>query len=38
MDNIREIFAKNLRESRRKPGLTQAQLAELESYPWKIWT
>jgi len=28
MDNIREIFAKNLRENRRKCGLTQAQLAE----------
>jgi transcriptional regulator with XRE-family HTH domain len=28
MDNIRETFAKNLRENRRKCGLTQAQLAE----------
>jgi len=28
MTNIREIFAKNLRESRRKYGFTQAQLAE----------
>jgi len=28
MTNIREIFAKNLRENRRKCGLTQAQLAE----------
>ena len=28
MDNIRETFAKNLRENRRKNGLTQAQLAE----------
>jgi transcriptional regulator with XRE-family HTH domain len=28
MDNIRETFAKNLRESRRKCRLTQAQLAE----------
>jgi transcriptional regulator with XRE-family HTH domain len=28
MDNIREIFARNLRENRRKSGLTQAQLAE----------
>jgi transcriptional regulator with XRE-family HTH domain len=28
MDNIREIFARNLRENRRKCGLTQAQLAE----------
>jgi len=28
MDNIREIFAKNLRANRRKCGLTQAQLAE----------
>jgi len=28
MDNIREIFARNLRENRRKRGLTQAQLAE----------
>ncbi|MCL1867419.1 MAG: helix-turn-helix domain-containing protein [Paludibacter sp.] len=26
--NIRETFAKNLRENRRKCGLTQAQLAE----------
>ena len=29
MDNIRDIFAKNLRESRRKNGFTQAQLAEM---------
>jgi len=28
MVNIRETFAKNLRENRRKCGLTQAQLAE----------
>jgi transcriptional regulator with XRE-family HTH domain len=28
MDNIRETFARNLRETRRKNGLTQAQLAE----------
>jgi len=28
MGNIRETFAKNLRKSRRKCGLTQAQLAE----------
>jgi transcriptional regulator with XRE-family HTH domain len=28
MDNIRETFARNLRENRRKCGLTQAQLAE----------
>ena len=28
MDNIRETFARNLRENRRKSGLTQAQLAE----------
>jgi transcriptional regulator with XRE-family HTH domain len=28
MDNIRETFAKNLKENRRKSGLTQAQLAE----------
>ena len=28
MDNIKELFAKNLRENRRKCGLTQAQLAE----------
>ena len=28
MNNIRETFAKNLRENRRKCGLTQAQLAE----------
>jgi len=28
MDNIRETFAKNLRENRRKCGLTQGQLAE----------
>jgi transcriptional regulator with XRE-family HTH domain len=28
MDNIREIFARNLRENRRKSGLTQSQLAE----------
>jgi transcriptional regulator with XRE-family HTH domain len=28
MDNIKELFASNLRENRRKSGLTQAQLAE----------
>jgi len=28
MGNIRETFARNLRENRRKSGLTQAQLAE----------
>lgn len=28
MDNIKETFARNLRENRRKCGLTQAQLAE----------
>jgi transcriptional regulator with XRE-family HTH domain len=28
MANIKEIFASNLRENRRKSGLTQAQLAE----------
>ena len=28
MGNIREVFARNLRESRRKRGLTQANLAE----------
>lgn len=28
MANIREIFARNLREYRRKSGLTQAKLAE----------
>jgi len=28
MDNIKELFARNLRENRRKNGLTQAQLAE----------
>ena len=28
MTNIRDIFAKNLRESRRKCGFTQAKLAE----------
>ena len=28
MDTIRETFARNLRENRRKCGLTQAQLAE----------
>jgi transcriptional regulator with XRE-family HTH domain len=28
MDNIQETFARNLRENRRKCGLTQAQLAE----------
>jgi len=28
MDNIRECFARNLRENRRKCGFTQAQLAE----------
>jgi transcriptional regulator with XRE-family HTH domain len=28
MDNIRETFARNLRENRRKCGLTQGQLAE----------
>jgi transcriptional regulator with XRE-family HTH domain len=28
MVNIREVFARNLRESRRKCGLTQANLAE----------
>jgi len=28
MDNIRETFARNLRETRRKCGLTQGQLAE----------
>ena len=28
MDNIRETFAKNLRENRRKCGFTQAVLAE----------
>jgi transcriptional regulator with XRE-family HTH domain len=28
MGNIRETFARNLRENRRKCGLTQAQLAE----------
>ena len=27
-ENIRETFARNLRENRRKSGLTQAQLAE----------
>ena len=27
-DTIREIFARNLRENRRKSGLTQAELAE----------
>ena len=28
MDNIKETFARNLRENRRKCGLTQEQLAE----------
>jgi transcriptional regulator with XRE-family HTH domain len=28
MSNIQEVFAKNLRENRRKRGLTQADLAE----------
>jgi len=28
MTNIRDIFARNLRENRRKSGLTQAKLAE----------
>jgi transcriptional regulator with XRE-family HTH domain len=28
MVNIREVFARNLRENRRKSGLTQANLAE----------
>ena len=28
MENIRETFARNLRENRRKCGFTQAQLAE----------
>jgi len=31
MVNIREVFAKNLRENRRKCGLTQAKLAEKSS-------
>ena len=28
MDNIRDIFSRNLRENRRKCGLTQVELAE----------
>jgi transcriptional regulator with XRE-family HTH domain len=28
MDDLRETFARNIRENRRKSGLTQAQLAE----------